>query len=136
MPEPVRSFRDLRVWSSGIDLVAAVYDLTRTFPKHEVYGLAGQMQRAAVSVPANIAEGHSRNNLREYVHFVGIARGSLAEVETYIEVASRLGYASSEQSAILRQQAAGVSRQLVALRLALNEPAQAHHPITPSPHNP
>jgi four helix bundle protein len=56
----IKSFRDLRVWQAGMDLVGQVYLLTRTFPKHEVYGLAGQMQRAAISIPSNIAEGHTR----------------------------------------------------------------------------
>ena len=119
MDQRVRSFRDLRVWRSAMELVVSVYALSRTLPKHEVYALASQMQRAAVSVPANIAEGHTRNNLREYLHFVGIARASLAEVETYIELTSRLEYATVEQAQAVLIQAASVSRQLVALRESL-----------------
>lgn len=79
----VQGFRELRVWQAGMELVEGVYGLTRAFPKHELYGLAGQLQRAAVSVPANIAEGHTRHHLGEYLHHLSIARGSLAEVETY-----------------------------------------------------
>jgi four helix bundle protein len=116
----VRSFRGLRVWQSGMDLVVATYELTKSFPKSETYGLSSQLQRAAVSVPANIAEGHSRQSLREYLHFIAIARGSLAEVETYLELAQRLGYASSAQITPVLNLAASVSRQLVALRDALS----------------
>src|SRR5207302_4582211 len=72
----IKSFRDLRVWQVGMDLVEQVYLLTQSFPKHEIYGLASQMQRAAVSIPSNIAEGHAREHLKEYLHHLGIAHGS------------------------------------------------------------
>jgi four helix bundle protein len=78
----IRSFRDLRVWQVGMDLVEQIYLLTQTFPKYEMYGLAGQMQRAAVSIPSNIAEGQVREHLKEYLHHLSIARSSLAELET------------------------------------------------------
>ena len=99
-----------------MDLVVGVYELTRTLPKSETYGLASQLQRAAVSVPANIAEGHARRNLREYMNFLSIARGSLAEVQTYLELVPRLAYAQSEQIRPLFELSASISRQLVALR--------------------
>lgn len=117
----VQSFRGLRVWHSGMDLVVGVYELTRVLPKSETYGLSSQLQRAAVSVPANIAEGHTRQSLREYLHFLSIARASLAEVETYLELVSRLGYASPEQTSTLLELAASVSRQLIALRDSLSD---------------
>ena len=116
----MQSFRDLRVWHSGMELVVGVYELTRTLPKAEAYGLLSQMQREAVSVPANIAEGHTRRNLREYLQFLSIARASLAEVETYLELVPRLGYASPEQTQALLDLAASVSRQLIALRDSLS----------------
>ena len=115
----VQSFRDLRVWNAAMDLMVAVYELTRTFPKSEVYGLSSQMQRAAVSVPANIAEGHTRHNLREYLHFLSIARSSLAEVETYLEAVPRLGYLPREDTVPLLERAASVNKQLIALRNSL-----------------
>jgi four helix bundle protein len=102
-----------------MELVVAVYRLTRTFPKFETYGLSSQLQRAAVSIPANIAEGQTRNSPKEYLHFIAIARGSLAEVETYLELAPLLGYAPPERIAPLLDLAASVSRQLVALRSSL-----------------
>ena len=130
----IQSFRDLRVWQSGMDLVVGVYELTRTLPRSEVYGLSSQIQRAAVSVPANIAEGHSRRNLREYLNFLSIARGSLAEVETYLELMGRLSYAPPEQTQPLLDLAASVSRQLVALRDSLSTRLQEdpfpYDPIT------
>ncbi|HEX3144767.1 MAG TPA: four helix bundle protein [Pyrinomonadaceae bacterium] len=82
----IRSFRDLRVWQAGIDLVRSVYELTLNFPRSEVYGLASQMQRAAVSIPSNIAEGHARESTKEYLHHLSIAQASLAELETQIEI--------------------------------------------------
>ena len=76
----IKSFRDLRVWQAAMDLVEQIYLLTRTFPKHEIYGFASQMQRAAVSIPSNIAEGHTRGYTKEYLHHLSIARASLAEL--------------------------------------------------------
>ena len=131
----VQSFRDLRVWHSGMELVVGAYELTRTLPKAEVYGLSSQLQRAAVAVPANIAEGHTRRSLREYLQFLSIARSSLAEVETYLELIPRLGYASPEQIQPLLDLAASVSRQLIALRDSLSTRLQEdpfpYDPITP-----
>ena len=80
----VRGFRDLRVWQAAMELVVEVYALTRGFPRSELYGLSNQMQRAAVSGPANIAEGHARHHPREYLNFLSVAEGSLAELETYL----------------------------------------------------
>lgn len=65
----IKSFRDLRVWHSGMDLAVEAYHITALFPKHEAYGLSAQMQRAAVSVPSNIAEGHAREHRKEYLHW-------------------------------------------------------------------
>jgi four helix bundle protein len=115
----VKSFRDLRVWQAGMDLVEQVYLLTQTFPKHEMYGLASQMQRAAVSIPSNIAEGHTREHLKEYLHHLSVARSSLAELETQLEIATRLKYCSSERLNQLLEQLDSLGRQLSTLRNAL-----------------
>lgn len=90
--EPPRSHRDLKVWQISLDVTEALYRLTTNWPKHEQYGLVSQVRRAAVSVPANIAEGAGRRTPGEFLHFVGIARGSLAELETLLIVARRLDY--------------------------------------------
>ena len=97
----IRSFRDLRVWQVSMDLAEQVYLLTQKFPKHEMYGLAAQMQRAAVSIPSNIAEGYTRSYTKEYSRHLSIARASLAELQTQLEIATRLKYCSSEQFAPL-----------------------------------
>jgi four helix bundle protein len=117
----ISSYRDLRVWQAGMDIVEAVYRVTADFPRSEMYGLASQMQRAAVSVPSNIAEGHTRSYTREYLHYIATAHGSLAELETQIEIAVRLGYLAPEQGALLTDSSASLSRQLNALRIALSD---------------
>ncbi|MFP5404572.1 MAG: four helix bundle protein, partial [Gammaproteobacteria bacterium] len=92
----VFSYRDLSVWQLAMQLTEAIYAATRTFPQSELYALANQLQRAAVSIPSNIAEGHARNTTRDYLRFVSIAMGSLAEVETQLELATRLNYLGIE----------------------------------------
>ena len=87
-----KSHRDLEVWQRAMDLVVACYGLAKAFPPSELHGLTGQLQRAAVSVPANIAEGQARQHAKEFQQHLAIANGSLAEVETHILLAERLGY--------------------------------------------
>ena len=84
--------RDLKVWQIALDLTETLYRITADWPKHEQFGLTSQVRRASVSVPANIAEGAGRRTPGEFMHFVGIARGSLAELETLLLIARRLGY--------------------------------------------
>jgi len=88
----VKSHRDLIVWQRALELCTAIYKTTAGFPGEEKFGLVSQMRRAAVSIPSNIAEGHGRLTTSEYRHFLGIARGSLKELETQILIARRLGY--------------------------------------------
>jgi four helix bundle protein len=95
----VRSYRDLTVWQAGVALVEAVYSLTQEFPKSEVFGLSSQMQRAAISIPSNIAEGHARVSRKEFLHFLSISLGSLAELETQLFLAQRLKYVTQEELA-------------------------------------
>jgi four helix bundle protein len=87
----MEGYRELIVWHKGVDLVVAVYRLTATFPKSETFGISSQMQRAAVSVPSNIAEGNALKQTKAYLRHA-IASGSLAELETQLEIAERLGY--------------------------------------------
>ena len=88
----VRSHRDLKVWQIALDMTETLYRTTVDWPKAEQYGLVSQVRRAAVSVPANIAEGAGRRTPGEFMHFIGIARGSLAELETLLIIARRLSY--------------------------------------------
>jgi len=85
-----RDHRNLRVWQEAIALVEMVYRFTATFPREEQYGLTSQLRRAAVSVPANIAEGAARTGTKELLHFLSIASGSLSELDTLLEVCERL----------------------------------------------
>ena len=117
----INSFRDLRVWQAGIDLVEEVYRITQTFPKQESYGLTSQMQRAAVSIPSNIAEGHTREHSKEYLHYLSMAQASLAELETQLEIAARLKYLSPEHLEQILKRVSALGRQLYALRNALTK---------------
>ena len=92
MSQSAQSHRDLKVWQIALDLTESLYRLSSDWPKHEQYGLVSQIRRASVSIAANIAEGAGRRTTGEFIQFVGIARGSLAEVETLLIIARRLGY--------------------------------------------
>ncbi len=115
-----------------MDLVEQVYLVTQAFPKHEMYGLASQMQRAAVSIPSNIAEGHTREHSKEYLHHLSIARASLAELQTQLEIAARLKYCSPKQITQLLEQADSLGRQLSMLRNVLTKNTNPQPP-TPNP---
>ena len=86
----LESYKELIVWQKSIELVKEIYELTNKFPKDEIYGLSSQMQRSAISIPSNIAEGYSRKNLKEYIQFLHIACGSSAELETQLIIAKKI----------------------------------------------
>jgi four helix bundle protein len=109
-------YRDLLAWQEAMKLAVMVYHATSRFPKEELYGLTAQVRKAAASIPSNIAEGAARNSAREFYHFLGISAGSLAEVETQLELASRLEYAKLD--APTTQQAQKVGMLLAGLRRA------------------
>ena len=87
-----RDFKNIKAWQYADDLAVLVYSKTRSFPKEELYGITSQLRRAAVSVPTNIAEGASREHKREYLHFLYVARGSIAEAEYLLHLSRRVGY--------------------------------------------
>src|SRR2546425_13305892 len=91
----VLSYRDLTVWQRAMDLADIAYAITKSCPKEERFGLTSQLQRCAVSIPSNIAEGHGRKHLGEYLHHLSIANGSLMELETQLMIASRRDYVTS-----------------------------------------
>jgi four helix bundle protein len=111
----VSDHRQLVVWQKGIQLSLETYRISRRFPREETYGLTSQIRRAAVSVPANIAEGNGRIHRAEYAHFVSIARGSLREVDTLMEIALGLGYVNEKELANIRELLDHVGRMLTRL---------------------
>lgn len=98
----VKTYEELEVWRVAMELAERVYELQKTLPKEEVYGLGDQIRRAVVSVPSNIAEGFGRDSTADFVHFLYIARGSLFETRTQLELAHRLGYLNPEQTLLDR----------------------------------
>ena len=91
-------FKELQVWQKAMELVEEIYRLTKLLPKDESFGLIPQIRRAAVSVPSNIAEGNSRNSVKEYVNFLSVARGSNSEVLTQLLICERIEYLSKQQT--------------------------------------
>lgn len=119
MTEGVKSYRDLEVWKLSIDWIEAVYRGTTRWPADERFGLTSQVRRASVSVASNIAEGAARQSTGEFLQFVGIARGSLAEAETQLLIAHRLGFLDDETKHTLTASADRISRMLASLASAL-----------------
>jgi four helix bundle protein len=116
----IRSYRDLEVWQRAMDLVVDCYRAANQFPKTEVYGLVSQLQRAMVSVPANIAEGRGRSHTREFLNHLSIAYGSLMEVETHLQIAGRLRYIDDAALDALLKKSAEIGRMLNGLIQSLN----------------
>ena len=115
----IKSYLDFRVWQSGMELVVLLYEISEKFPSKEIYGLTSQLRRAAVSVPSNIAEGHTRESTKEYLHHLSIAQASLAEAETQIEIAFRLTYCTREDLERILTVSTSLGKQLYSLRNAL-----------------
>ena len=119
MVREVQNFKDLQVWQRGFALTKVVYQLTEQFPKSQQYILASQMQRAAVSIPSNIAEGFNRKTTKEYKHFLSIALGSTSELETQLLLAIDLGYIPHHHLESLNESVDALSRMLRALIVKL-----------------
>ena len=107
-----KNYRDLRVWHAAVDLVVEVYRLTSQLPRREVFGLTAQLRRAAVSVASNIAEGQARHGSGDFIRFLVIARGSLAELDTQIVIAERLGYVEVDDAADAHTDIEAIARML------------------------
>jgi four helix bundle protein len=111
----VQSYRDLLVWQRSLQLAKTIYHASANWPKQETYGLTSQARRAAVSVPANIAEGQARNTTGEFLQALGYARGSLAELETLVLLAEDFRYLTPEQAQPLLLEMGELARMLTAL---------------------
>ena len=130
----MHNFRKLDTWLDGVELADTIYTLTASFPKTEIYGLSSQMQRAAVSVPTNIAEGSGKGSDRDFARFLSISLGSLFELETQIEIAYRRGYISTENYYALRPRIESLQKRIYNLRVHLHPtwmlcPLRVLHPL-------
>ncbi|MEX0954493.1 MAG: four helix bundle protein [Rhizobiaceae bacterium] len=116
----INSYQDLIVWQQAMDLVVLIYKLTKSWPKEELYGLTNQVRRAAISVPANIAEGYGRESSASYQHFLRVAQGSLKELETHLLIAARTGMStnSAVQPAMSASESVGKLLRLLIRKLS------------------
>jgi len=111
----IKNYRDLIVWQKSMELVTKVYLVTKTFPKEEIYGLMSQIRRSCVSIPSNIAEGYGRYSTNDYLRFLQVARGSLYELQTQLEICHNLHYLSKQTFEELFEQSREIERMLCSL---------------------
>jgi len=125
-----KSYEDLQVWQQAIELAVIMYNVTRSFPADEKFGLTSQMRRAAYSVGSNIAEGCSRNGVNEFQQFLGIAQGSLAELKTQAIIAQRVDLLPKEKFEVIIAQIDVVGRMLNALQNSLRKSTSNQQLVT------
>ncbi|MFD0935524.1 four helix bundle protein [Methylobacterium trifolii] len=120
---PINSYRDLDVWQDAMTLAESCYAFTKPFPREEAFGITSQIRRSAVSVAANIAEGHGRESTAAFIQFLRIAQGSLKELETHVLLAGRVGLAPMDTSTVIVGRCEALGRQLRGLIRALQRRA-------------
>ncbi|NJO81332.1 MAG: four helix bundle protein [Chloroflexi bacterium AL-W] len=116
-----KSYRDLEVWKSGMSLAKSIYQVTKSFPDEEKFGLVSQMRRAAISIPSNLAEGHARSSTADFQRFISIALGLAAELETQVLLSFELGYLQEEQQKSLLSHLSEMGRMLRGLHKSLSK---------------
>lgn len=114
------SYQNLLVWKKSIELVKHIYNVTKTFPREELYSLTDQLKRSSTSIPANIAEGSQRSSYKEFVHFLFIAKGSAAEVETFLMIVNELGYLKEDDFVNLKKLILEILKMLSSLIKSIN----------------
>ncbi|MFC5740134.1 four helix bundle protein [Dyella tabacisoli] len=132
----ISDYRELRVWQDAMALAESIYAMTRQLPVDERFGLTAQLRRAVVSIASCIAEGNARSSTRDYLRFLSMSAGSLAEVETQTLLAERLGYVSSSDAAALLNAMHSLARQLQTLRKALSNKLATNSSLFPVPRSP
>ncbi len=113
-------FQELGVWQKAMDIAVDVYAFVKTLPREERFGLGDQMRRCSVSIPSNIAEGHDRNSIKDYLRFVSISRGSLAELKTQLIICHRVGYLSEASLSCVYARLVEIDKMLTGLMRTLN----------------
>ena len=119
----INSYRDLQVWQNGMALAELCYRLTKEFPREELFAMSSQLRRSASSIPANIAEGHGRENTQSFIQYLRIAQGSLKELETHLLLAERVGLLNGAQILVPMDQCTVLGKKLRALIRALQQKA-------------
>jgi four helix bundle protein len=127
----VTTHKDLDVWKKSMDLATHIYSLTSRFPKEALYGLTSQMRRSAVSIPSNIAEGAARHSRKEYIQFLHVASGSVAELETQLVLAFRMGFLPTNTAPVQIEE---IRKMPLGLLRSLKKQPITHHPSLPQPH--
>ena len=112
-------FRELKVWQKAIELTVEVYSIVKLLPNEEKFALSDQMRRAAVSIPSNIAEGQGRDTMKEFIRFLSVARGSLRELSTQLEICERVQYLEQSQTAKAKDLIEEIDKMLNALSKSL-----------------
>ena len=120
----IKSHRDLHVWQHAVVLVELIYEVTKCFPGHEAYGLTSQLRRAAISIASNIAEGHAKASSKEDLRHVSISMGSVAEVDTQVEIATRLGYLSQDDCNLVYKQVNEIGKMLRGVQSGMHRRAK------------
>jgi len=126
----MKTHKELNVWKDSIDLVVEVYRITKLFPKEELYGIVSQIRRSAVSVPANISEGSARNYSKEFIRFLRIAQASLSELETLIQISSRLNFLNEDNYQSLQGKIFKINAQLSGLIKSISQNYIDYDPST------
>ena len=127
--DKIDSYQDLKAWHMAMELVIKSYEIVKQFPKGEQFWLTSQLQRAAVSIPANIAEGHGRSYRKEYLRHLSIAKGSLVELETHLQIANRLGYCNNIETKAFLSKTNSIGQMLTGLRKTLESNSSSPSPI-------
>ena len=117
----IQSYKELEVWGLAMDLAEECYQVTKGYPKEELFGMTSQIRRAAASIPANIAEGQGREHTKEFLHHLSVARGSLMERETHRMLSQRVGLLDQAKATPLLAQTERISRMVTGLRKALEK---------------
>jgi four helix bundle protein len=111
----MKSHKDLDVWKRSVKLVTMIYQITKNFPKEEIYGITNQIRRAAVSIPSNISEGAARSHSKEFIQFLFISLGSLSELETQIIISANLKYLVITDSTIIQKELSDIRKMILGL---------------------